>query len=307
MPPAVFRWLVMMAALVLAVPLVAQRRPRPAASVDLVEIDVAVIDRHDNAVRDLEAADFRIKEDGELVEIKTFSKLAAGEDDSRDGRTIALLLDDTGISPLGTLSVQSIAKAFLTPARPADEVSVVRLHSRADEAYGDMLEAQQRIAGYRGGVRPFVPRESPGDMLRQVAVMSRQLGTGSSGRKAIVCIGAQGLCDVSQPLDGAGDLFDSWLAAVSAAATANVAVYAVVPGRVRLRGGGIVEATGGETYGSISDLGVPIRSVWQDSTLHYLLGYWPGQKSRRLHRIDVSVTRSHVTVRARRQRGEAPS
>jgi VWFA-related protein len=298
--------LVTIAALALTLPLIAQRRSPPPASVDLVEIDVVVIDRHDDAVADLEATDFRIKEDGDSVEIKTFSRVVAGDAGSRDGRTIALLLDDTGISSLGTLSVQSIAKAFLTPAHPADELSVVRLHSRTDEAYGDMLEALQRINEYRGGVMSFVPRESQSDVLRQIAVMSRQLGTSTSGRKAIVCVGAQLLCDVSQPLESTGDLWDGWLAAISAAATANVAVYAVVPGRVRLRGGGIVEATGGEIYGSMSDLRVPIGSVWRDSTLHYLVGYWPGPKSRRLHRVDVSVARPRVTVRARRQRGDNP-
>jgi hypothetical protein len=292
-------------ALILVAPLVAQRRSSSAPSVDLVEIDVIVSDDRGNAVRDLDAGEFRIKEDGQPVEIKTFSQVVVGADDSRDGRVIALLLDDTGVSPLGTTSIQSMAKAFLTPARRGDELSVVRLHSRSDEAFGDMREALDRIAAYRGGVMSFVPRESQADTLRQIAPMARQLATSGNRRKAIVCIGAQLVCDAAEPLDG-GNVWNGWLAAVSAAASANVAVYAVVPGRLRPRGGGIVEATGGETYGTSSDLSLPIATVWRDSTLHYLVGYWPGRKSRRVHRIEVSVSRPHVRVRARRQRGEGP-
>ena len=93
-------------------------------------------------------------------------------------------------------------KRFWRRRRRGDELSVVRLHSRTDEAYGDMPEALHRIASYRGGVMPFVPRESQADALRQIAAMSRQLATSGSRRKAIVCIGAQALCDVSEPLDG---------------------------------------------------------------------------------------------------------
>ena len=101
----------------MSAPLIAQRRSPSAPSVDLVEIDVVVIDNRGNAVRDLAAGEFRIKEDGQLVDIKTFSSVVVGGDDSRDGRTISLLLDDTGIPALGTMSIQSIAKAFLGPAR----------------------------------------------------------------------------------------------------------------------------------------------------------------------------------------------
>ena len=82
-------------------------------------------------------------------------------------------------------------------------------------------------------------------------------------------------------------------------------MYAVVPGRVRFRGGGIVEATGGQTVGGTNDLRPLIASVWRDSSVHYLVGYWPGAKVRRLHSIDVSVARRDVRVRARRQRGDA--
>jgi VWFA-related protein len=290
------------AVVVLSAPLAAQRRsPRP-PSVDLVEIDVAVIDNRGNNVGDLAAGEFRVKEDGRVVDIKTFSRVTVGGGDSREGRTIALLLDDTGIGTLGTASVQSIAKAFLAPAETRDEVSVVRLHSRTDEAYGDVSEALHRIASYRGGVIPFVPGESQGDVLRQIAAMSGQLAASGNRRKAIVCIGALALCDVAEPPGGGAS--NRWLAAVSTAATANVAVYAVVPGRLRLRGGGIVEATGGETFVSTTDLRPPIAAVWRDSTMHYLLGYWPGERPRRLHRIDVSVSRPRRLVRARRQRGD---
>jgi hypothetical protein len=290
------------AAFLVSASLIAQKRQAPLPSVDLIEIDVVVVDRDDTPVEDLAVADFRIKEDGRPVEIKTFAKVTVGDDQPRAGRTLALLLDDTGIPSHGTLSIQSIAKAFLSLARNFDELSVVRLHNRTDEAYGDMLEALHRIGEYRGGVVQFDPRESQRNALRQIAAMSRQLAVGGGHRKAIVCIGAQVICDVSDPMSAG--LSSSWLAAVSMAARANVAVYAVVPGRVRFRGGGIAEATGGQTFGSTRDLRPLIASVWRDSSLHYLLGYWPGPDRRRLHSIDVSVARPNVRIRARSQRGE---
>ena len=51
----------------------AQRKAAP--SIDLVELDVVVVDRHSKPVTGLTAADFAVKEDGSRVEIKTFIEI----------------------------------------------------------------------------------------------------------------------------------------------------------------------------------------------------------------------------------------
>ena len=283
-----------------------QRNAPAEPSIDLVVIDVAVTDRKGVPVLDLTAGDFRIREDGDDVAIKTFEAVRATSDGDREtGRTVALLLDDAGVPPLGTTTIQQLAKAVLSQTRVGDEISVVRLHGRGDEAYGDAIEALDRINAYRAGLAPFSPVDAQIDTVRQIAAMSRQLATTEGRRKALVCIGIQIVCDVPEPnFEARPTLVVAWREAVAAAARANVAVYAIIPGRVRIRGGGIADATGGLTYGSLSDFREPIEAVWNDSGAHYLLGYWPGPKRRVVHSISVSVNRPQVRVRARRQRGE---
>jgi VWFA-related protein len=294
------------AAALAVAPAAAQRKDASSPSLDLVVLDVVVTDRDDRSVRDLTAAEFTIKEDGDVVQVKTFehidlrSAAPAGE-----GRTVAMLLDDVGVPPLGTTAIQQLSKAVLSLARPGDELSVVRLHSRNDEAFGDTIEAMARIEAYRGGIMPFNFVDAETESLRRMAAMSRQLGITEGRRKALVCIGAQLVCDIPEPTrDARADLWDAWVDAVSAAAKANVAVYAIIPGRVRQRGGGVVDATGGLTYASFSDFREPIVTLWNDSSTHYLIGYWPGPRSRQIHSIDVRVDRAKVRIRARQRRGE---
>ena len=285
----------------------AQRRPPVAssASLDLVVLDVVVTDNKGNPVPGLTVDDFHVKEDGQVMEIKTFSRVQAhGSGRSDDGRTVAMLLDDTGIPPLGSTAIQQLSKAVLSLAIRGDEVSVVRLNSN-DEAYGDVTEALDRVEAYRGGARPFVLSEAQAGALNRIAAMADQLSVTEGRRKAIVCIGSQMVCDVAEPgNDSRQEVWSAWQRAITATARANVAVYAIIPGRVRMRGGGIADATGGETYASFSDFREPIVTLWNDSSAHYMLGYWPGDKLRALHAISVSVARPKTHVRVRHLRGE---
>lgn len=74
------------------------QRPEQPGAVDLVELDVVVLDRHDQPVTDLRQEDFSIKEDGHAVDLKTFSKVTAlGSTQPDDGRLVVLLMDDIGV------------------------------------------------------------------------------------------------------------------------------------------------------------------------------------------------------------------
>jgi VWFA-related protein len=276
-----------------------------APSVDLVEIAVVVTDRNNRPVTDLTKDDFEIKDDGRVVEMKTF--LAASASGSRaldEGRSMVVLLDDVNIGPGATNSIKSIAGYIVTNGGPGDDISVIRFNNRNDEPYGDFRLAIARIEEYRAGIAPFDPLRSSEDMLRRVAVISRSLEAYGRRRKAIVCVGSQRVCNVQEPLGTSpGTLRQDWVSAVTAAARANVSLYALTAGRARFPGSGLAEATGGEVFASRSDLTPFIDQIWQGLSHHYLLGYWPPPSSRTVHSIGVKVNRKGVRVVARKVRG----
>ena len=84
---------------------------------DLVELDVVALDRDDNPVTDLRQEDFKIKEDGRLVELKTFSRVTAlGTTQPDDSRVVTLLMGDIGVPITGTAAMQAIAQVMLSPS-----------------------------------------------------------------------------------------------------------------------------------------------------------------------------------------------
>ena len=287
----------------------AQRKPPVPQNPDLVELDVVVLDKQSQPVRGLTQQDFQIKEDGRPVEIKTFAAVTtAGSTRSDDGRSVSLLMDDTGVQMGGTHPMRSIAQIMLWPALAGDDVSVVRLSSRSDEAFGDQATALARIEGYQGGVVPFSSRDSGEYALKMVAKMSRTLELIEHRRKVIICIGVRPVCDVEEPAQGAvSPIWPAWVDALGATARANVSVYSVDPTglsqRSFVRGIGLVRLTGGELFANSNDFGPPATAIWREASSYYLLGYWPPVSSKELHSIDVKVARKDTRVRSRQVRG----
>src|SRR4029078_5312547 len=106
--------------------------------------------------------DFQIKEDGRVVEVKTFAYVTTlGSTEPDDARIVTLLMDDIGVTISGTSAMQAIARVVLSPAGRGDELSVVRLSHGTDEAFGDFRSAVDRIDAYRGGHVPLSPRAAP--------------------------------------------------------------------------------------------------------------------------------------------------
>ena len=192
---------------------------------------MVALDRNDQPVTDLRREDFTVKEDGRAVELKTFSSVTAlGSSQPDDGRVVVLLMDDIGVPVTGTSPMQQIAPVVLSPIGDGDEVSVVRLASRTDEAFGDIRTARDRIDGYRGGAVPFSMRDTPETVLKAIAKIARQLESIDQRRKVILCLGLPAVCDVGEPrLGGTSLIWPAWVAAISAAARANVSVYCVDP------------------------------------------------------------------------------
>ena len=70
-----------------------------------------------------------------------------------------------------------------------------------------------------------------------------------------------------------------------------------------LRGGGLVDLTGGEVLATMYDVGPAIDRILRDAESYYMLGYWPTGQSRELHSIDVKVARRGANAHARHKRG----
>jgi len=285
----------------------AQRRQQPSA--DLVELDVVVLDRDDQPIRDLRQEEFEVKEDGRRVAIKTFASVSAlGSADPDDARSVVLLLDDVGVGMTGTSAMKAIAKVLLSPSAAGDDIAVVRLNGHSDEAYGDVSSAIARIDSYHGGAVPFNRRQTQQDVLTAVARIARDLEPLEHRRKVIICLGMPGVCDIDEPANGAySELWPHWVAAISAAAQANVSFYRVDPTGLTQRhvtsGLGLVTVTGGAVFANSNDFYRTAARLWSDAGHYYLLGYWPAGTSQPLHSIDVKVARKGAQVRARQRRG----
>jgi VWFA-related protein len=285
-----------------------QRKPGSATDGGLVELDIVVLDKHQQTVSDLRQDEFQIKENGRVVEIKTFEYVnTLGSLEPDDGRVVSLLMDDVGVNIAGTSPMQQIAHALLSPLGRGDELSVVRLSRDADEPFGDFTTARDRIAGYRGGMVPFSRRDTPETVLKAVTRISKQLEAVDHRRKAIICLGLSAVCDVEDPPLGTHSvLWPHWVGALVAAARANVSVYMVDPTGLNQRSGargiGLVKLTGGERFANSNDFLRAADAIWRESSRYYLVGYWPPAGSRELQSIDVKVTRKDVHLRVRRSR-----
>ena len=134
----------------------ASQRQAPIIDIDFVEIDAVVVDKRGQPLHGLQASDFTVKEDGKPVTVTTFREVTGpvpGDPDS--ARTVVLLLDDAGVLPAGTQTLQIVARGFVQSAAPLDEMPVIRLHTEADDPYGDRLTAESRIDAFRAlGTEP---------------------------------------------------------------------------------------------------------------------------------------------------------
>jgi VWFA-related protein len=293
---------------VLLAALAVQHPANPGPSNDLVELDVVVLDRYEQPIAGLRQEDFHIKENGRLVDVKTFSHVTVlGSTEPDDARIVSLLMDDIGVTITGTSAMQSIAQVVMSPASRGDELSVVRLSNGSDEAFGDFSTARDRIGGYRGGVVPFSRRDTPETVLKAVARIARQLEPLEHRRKTIICLGLNAVCNVEEPPQGPYSvLWTSWVAALTAAARANVSVYSVDPTglnqRATVTGVGLISLTGGERFANSNDFVRAADAIWRESSRYYLLGYWPSTEKRELHSIDVKVARKDVHLRFRHTR-----
>ena len=288
------------AALLVATPTASQAPGAPAP----VELDVSVTDKN-GIVTDLRQEDFQVQDDGKRVEITSFkSVLARGTTAPGDGRDLVIVMDDAGVPMAGTQAMQQIANLFVSAARPGDNVSVVRLHTAADEVSKDRQVALARIAAFQAASIPFFADETTEDMLRLVIKLSKQWESTPGRRKAIVCVGSPGVCTpIERDSTAPRDLYPNWVNSLSATARANVVVYAAIPGRFTLAGGALIDRTGGEAFGGISNFVPAVESIYGALSQYYMIGYTPAASKKDLRSLSVRVNRRGVTVHTRSRRG----
>jgi VWFA-related protein len=282
----------------------ASARPR----MTFVELGAVVVDDNDRPVRGLHRKDFKIKEDGRAVNVTSFVEVpAAGVAGTGNGRSVVLLLDDTGVGASATTIVQNIARGFLSRATPTDAVAVVRLTHHDDEAVGSLQSALERVDEYMAKSLPYFGFETVQESLEVLTNISRQLEPIEHRRKVVVCIGRRSLCDLylEDPVDSL--VWRQWRDALSATARADVSQYVVDPAGVTGRldlGDGLVEHTGGADFVRSNNFERAVDQIWEEAGHYYLLGYTPTAHPRDLHSIHVSVEGKGMHVRARLDRGD---
>jgi hypothetical protein len=281
------------------------RQAAPSGGPGLVELDVSVTDKN-GPVTDLRQDDFQISDDGKKVDLKAVTFVAAhGSTTPGDARDVVIVLDDAGVPNAGTQALQQIATMFAQGAGPGDHVAAIRLHAATDDLTTNPQMALARIAAFQAGTIPFFPGETTEDLLRLVTRLSKQwLELAPHRRKAIVCIGSPAVCGPNERESSAPrDEYSTWVDAMTAAGRSNVLVYAAIPARFDLLGGGLVERTGGQAFGGLSNFLPAVEQVYDDLSQYYMLTYVPAASKKDLRAVSVRVNRKGVTVHARNKRG----
>ena len=256
------------------------------SGVNLVEVYATVTDQRGAPVKDLTAADVRIREDGSPQTISAFS---AGE----FPLAVAIGLDRSFSMGGGRTSrldtAKSAARAFIEALKPADQVMVIAIGSETtvvaplSTKHEAALAAIDRLDAW--GTTP----------LYDAIAGALDAIQSAKGRRALVVLsdGSDRYSDTKAP-----DLVDR-------ARKHDVLIYPVAVGASRPPlFAELAAATGGRSF-FVRDpaaLVATMRQIARELRFQYLLGYAPSRERAgqpAWHAIDVSVARPGVTVRAR--------
>ena len=256
------------------------------SGVNLVEVYATVTDQRGAPVRDLTAADVRIREDGAAQKISAFTAgdfplaVAIGLDRSFSmgaGRTPRL---DTA---------KSAARAFIDALKPADQVMVIAIGSETSVVaplstnHEAALAAIDRLDAW--GTTP----------LYDAMAGALDAIQSAKGRRALVVLS-----------DGSDRYSDTSAAVlVDQVRRRDVLVYPVAVGSERPAVfAELATASGGRSFfqSDSRELSATLTSIANDLRSQYLLGYTPTRPvaaEPSWHSIEVVVNRPGVRVRAR--------
>ena len=291
-----------------------QQPPVFRSGAELVRVDVTVLDRKGQPVRDLRAEDFELREDGVEQRIRSFDLLDLAPPAAADGRnleitsryhaeqelaredvrTFLIYWDEYHIPPdfRSQILRDAMVKFLRTMVAPTDLVAIMdpwtpmtHLAWTRDRAklWNTALGLKGRQGVYlppRNGAEEEHLREGRMPQLRaQVALSAlasamRHLGTLREGRKAVIYFSRE------FSLGRRSDDFNETLDLIRTANDANVALYVVSPDGIQMRGigGGILTDLARESGGEATvtnDPGVALRRAAEQTGAVYLLGYAP--------------------------------
>ena len=264
------------------------------APAGLVELDVVVTDKDGQVLADLKQDEIQVEDDGKKVQLTSFTPVSAEQ-----GRSVVIVLDDAGVPMQGTQPIQNLANMFLGGARPGDAVTVLRLNDEADTMSSEPKDTMARIASFQAGRVPF-DRTTPERMLELVGKAAEHLGKTPHRRKAIICVGSPGVCNIEARNSGSPrDTYPNWVAATTALARNNTSVYALIPVRMNLVKGGLTDLSGGRVLLGTDDFAKGTAQIWEELSHHYVVGYSPAPSTKDLRKVVVKTTRKGGIVSTR--------
>lgn len=303
-------------ALISAVILIAQDKPDIRVDVDLVTVSCAVTDRNGAPARDLKAADFEIRDNGQARQIRNFWQEADLP------LTVALVADVSGSQEGFVRSHRDALGQFLKQViGPRDRAMVVdianetRLLSGLTGAADDLDAAVARIGERDSGDVPTLgpPCRNSG-VFRSCGGTALWHGLYYTARELKAVTGRKAIVVLSDGMDTGSDI--SLTDLIETAQSADVVVYAIkyesamrfisLSATIRQAASRGLERlsreTGGLTFPNpgkkTSDVFSRIETELRNM---YVMAFTPPGEARdgKFHKLEVKTARRDVTVRAR--------
>jgi VWFA-related protein len=273
---------------------------------ELFTLTVAVVDDDGRPVSTLARDAFTVREDGRSVPIESFRAVSAGANGARRG--LVVLLDDANVSPIYTVNIKAIAKAFLAKANAPDLVSVTSLSHRNEELTPELRVSSERIGEFQAGSIVAQANETFSTAVRRLTNIARELAIANDGRNTIVCVGPTAVFDIVRPPPGSASLlWAPWVDLIHVLAHTGTSLYLIDPTGLTRRThftGGLVSDSGGHSFVNSNDFTRAVDRIWSEAGHYYVLEYAPSGPDRVLHSIDVAVRGRGLHVHALRYRGD---
>lgn len=301
--------------------------PQPTfrATTTYVALDVLVTDRADRPITGLTRADFRITERGKAQEIADFeyvsipvehrpidlaapvapaSDIASNSASAAQSRAIAIVVDDTVLSPDNIVWIKRTLSAMLATFTPDDQVAFTYVRrSDLGQDFTNDAARHARSAARLGdaiglpGVSVLHPVR---DLLVTLDNVVNTLKSARQTRRLIVLVGTRG-CIPS----GDSPIVPICKGLVDRATEVGVPIYAIDPtGSLSERLDDplatLAVATGGRRYRQAEPWLSPAR-LMEENGSYYILGYYPNplRSDGKFQEVDVTVNRLGAHVRAR--------
>ena len=313
------------ATLMLSTMSVLGRQPSPqfTANSNLVVVPAVVVDAKGAVVSGLTHEDFQVFEDGKPVMIDAFVPAAPSGKATDGGRFIVLVLDNISLRPELAQRMRDIARRFTGRMSASDSIAAIPARGGSWSGPTTRAAAEAAIDRFQPAFGDTIRSadEDSRDGLQAIESLTEQLAAVPQRRKVMVIIGNGDLFSPSEQSafhNRGPSLARDWFDAVRATARNTFSVYVIDPrghnpaiGLTQGASGftipeyavSFANETGGEAWVNTNDYDAAVGRIWMESANYYLLGYALPKDDKKLHKIDVRVSKAGVTVRARRARG----